>query len=106
EDQSVEEFLSSSIEAAQKSLLNDATRYSHRKTLDLFWERPTINEAVATEAIAERVAAAFLGVRIECARCHKHPFDRWTQTDYAAFVNLFANVTFGSSTEVNRAILV
>lgn len=104
EDQSVEEFLSSSMEAAQKSLLNDATRYSHRKTLDLFWERPTINEAVATEAIAERVAAAFLGIRIECARCHKHPFDRWTQNDHRSFVNIFSQVRYGLAPELRVAL--
>ena len=35
-----------------------------------------------SSSMAERTAAAFLGVRIECAQCHKHPFDRWTQADY------------------------
>ena len=49
------------------------------------------------EPLAERVATAFLGVRIECAQCHKHPFDRWTQADYRAFANIFADVQFGLS---------
>ena len=49
------------------------------------------------EPLAERVAAAFLGVRIECAQCHKHPFDRWTQADYRAFANIVADVQFGLS---------
>ena len=40
----------------------------------------------------EKTAAAFLGVRLECAQCHKHPFDRWTQADYRAFANLFASI--------------
>jgi Protein of unknown function (DUF1553)/Protein of unknown function (DUF1549) len=43
------------------------------------------------------VAAAFLGVRLECAQCHKHPTDRWTQDDYWAFANLFAQVSVGGS---------
>jgi hypothetical protein len=30
-------------------------------------------------------AHAFLGVRIECAQCHKHPFDQWTKDDYVQF---------------------
>jgi hypothetical protein len=38
----------------------------------------------------ENIGQAFLGVRMSCARCHKHPFDRWTTDDYwnfAAFTN-------------------
>lgn len=33
----------------------------------------------------ETVGQAFLGVRMSCARCHKHPFDRWTTDDYWNF---------------------
>jgi len=29
---------------------------------------------------------------LECAQCHKHPTDRWTQADYRSFANLFAQV--------------
>jgi hypothetical protein len=39
---------------------------------------------------AENVSQVFLGVRIGCARCHNHPFDRWTQHDYYSFVAFFA----------------
>src|SRR5437764_3901468 len=34
---------------------------------------------------AEATAQGFLGVRMQCARCHKHPFDRWTTDDYWNF---------------------
>lgn len=34
---------------------------------------------------AETTGQAFLGVRLGCARCHKHPFDRWTTDDYWGF---------------------
>jgi len=34
---------------------------------------------------AETTGQAFLGVRLQCARCHKHPFDRWTTDDYWNF---------------------
>ena len=32
---------------------------------------------------------AFLGVRLECAQCHKHPFDQWTQDDFNQFTAFF-----------------
>lgn len=41
---------------------------------------------------AEGVAQLFLGVRIECAQCHDHPFDRWTQQDYNSMVNFFVQL--------------
>ena len=34
----------------------------------------------------------FTGIRLQCAECHNHPFDRWTQDDYYGFVSFFAGV--------------
>ncbi len=68
--------------------------YADKKTLDLFWRR---QQAVPIEQWGEKVAAAFLGVRLECAQCHKHPTDRWTQDDYWGFANVFAPVVFGKN---------
>jgi hypothetical protein len=41
---------------------------------------------------AETAAQVFLGVRLMCARCHKHPFDRWTTDDYWDFSAVFAKI--------------
>ena len=41
---------------------------------------------------AEAVGQVFLGVRIQCARCHNHPFDAWTQDDYYGLAAAFGNV--------------
>ncbi|HVJ79806.1 MAG TPA: DUF1549 domain-containing protein [Planctomycetia bacterium] len=41
---------------------------------------------------AESVGQVFLGYRIQCARCHNHPFDQWTQDDYYGFAACFASV--------------
>jgi len=41
---------------------------------------------------AETTGQAFLGVRMQCARCHKHPFDRWTTDDYWDFSALHGKV--------------
>jgi len=41
---------------------------------------------------AENVAQVFMGMRIQCAQCHNHPFDRWTMDDYYGFANFFAQI--------------
>jgi hypothetical protein len=35
-------------------------------------------------------AYAFLGIRIQCAQCHKHPFDQWSKDDFEQFTGFFA----------------
>lgn len=45
-----------------------------------------------TLKIAENTAQVFMGMRIQCAQCHNHPFDRWTQDDYYQFAAFFAGV--------------
>lgn len=45
-------------------------------------------------ARASTLSQVFLGVRIECARCHHHPFDRWGQADYAGMQAFFVQPTF------------
>jgi hypothetical protein len=43
---------------------------------------------------AESVAQVFLGLRVGCAKCHNHPFDRWTQDDYHQFAALFNRIEY------------
>src|SRR5262249_25009221 len=38
-------------------------------------------------------AYSFMGIRIQCAQCHKHPFDQWSKSDFDAFKNFFGRVT-------------
>ncbi len=40
-------------------------------------------------APAINISRSFLGVRLECAQCHDHPFDRWTQEDYQRMSRFF-----------------
>ncbi len=42
-------------------------------------------------ALAARTARAFLGVRIDCAQCHHHPFTGWTQRDFEGLAAFFAH---------------
>ena len=43
---------------------------------------------------AEAVAQVFMGTRLQCAKCHDHPFERWTQDDYHDFAALFASIQY------------
>ncbi len=43
---------------------------------------------------AEEAAQLFLGVRLQCARCHNHPGERWTQEDYHRLAAFFARVKY------------
>jgi hypothetical protein len=87
-------------EAIQKG--HDTSLYANRKTLDLFWRRQNAN--IPTEIWAEKTAAAFLGVRLECAQCHKHPFDRWSQVEYRAYANVFSQVANNATPETKKLI--
>ncbi len=43
---------------------------------------------------SEAAAQLFLGARLQCAKCHNHPFDRWTQDDYYSWASVFARVDY------------
>ncbi len=66
----------------------DLELYARRKTLDLFWQRRGSDGVKGTM----QVAHAFLGLRMECAQCHRHPHDNWQQEDLLDFANLFMRV--------------
>jgi hypothetical protein len=44
------------------------------------------------EKIAEATSQTFLGVRLNCAKCHNHPFEKWQQKDYFSLAAFFARV--------------
>ena len=43
---------------------------------------------------AETTARLFLGTRLACAKCHNHPFERWTQDDYYSWAAVFARIDY------------
>ncbi len=56
---------------------------------------PETNYWVVTadpKVLAEDCAQAFLGLRVQCAQCHNHPFERWTMDDYYGFAAFFGRV--------------
>jgi hypothetical protein len=49
--------------------------------------------------LAADFSQVFLGVQIQCAECHNHPFDRWTMDDYYGFVSFFTGVQWKAGVE-------
>ncbi len=45
-----------------------------------------------TSAFVDDSAQVFLGMRLQCAKCHHHPFEKWSQHDYYGFAAFFARV--------------
>ncbi len=63
--------------------------FSRRPTMPHYWTR---NSIAKPKAKALAFAHSFLGVQLQCAECHKHPFDRWTQQDFTEFTRFFEDV--------------
>jgi hypothetical protein len=42
--------------------------------------------------LSEKTSVTFLGISTNCAKCHNHPMEKWTNNDYFAYANLFARV--------------
>lgn len=66
--------------------------FSKEEWMHFFWTRGRF-----TPPQTLRFSYAFLGVRLECAECHKHPFDQWTQADYQDFQIFFREVNYQQS---------
>ncbi len=75
--------------------------FAARPNMPYFWTRTNVRKP---EEKALAFAHTFLGVRIECAQCHKHPFDQWTQTDFKQFQAFFEPVNYGDSRPGSEAI--
>ncbi|MDG1807828.1 MAG: DUF1549 domain-containing protein [Pirellulaceae bacterium] len=59
-----------------------------------------------TLKVSENVAQVFLGMRLQCAQCHNHPFDRWTMDDYYGFASFFAQIGRKASGKDPRETMV
>ena len=63
----------------------------HHGATVMFRDRPE------TDEIASSVSQLFLGVRLECAKCHHHPFEVWSQDDFYGFASFFSRVGFSGT---------
>lgn len=66
--------------------------FTDRRTMPHFWSRRTVSKPTDK---ALSVAHAFLGIRLQCAECHKHPWDQWTKDDFRQFSRFFEPVQYG-----------
>ncbi|MFG0332179.1 MAG: DUF1549 domain-containing protein [Maioricimonas sp. JB049] len=93
-------------ERQSRMLRDDATEsYADDQGLTYFWGRQNFR---STEDRAIGFAYTFMGTRIQCAQCHKHPFDVWTQQDFQQFEQFFTRINFarnGSDRDEYRVIL-
>jgi hypothetical protein len=67
------------------------------------WENPAIGYSMRDRGMpldhAAITARVFLGTRVECAQCHDHPFDKWTQMQFfqnAAYTHAYDAIDFYS----------
>ncbi|MEX0819543.1 MAG: DUF1549 and DUF1553 domain-containing protein [Pirellulaceae bacterium] len=64
--------------------------YADLPAMEYYWSRRDFNNNMEARAIG--FAYSFMGLRIQCAQCHKHPFDVWSKDDFHQFKNFFARI--------------
>jgi hypothetical protein len=72
--------------------LQQPADFTTRPNMPYYWQRRNVQKP---EEKSLAFAHTFLGVRIECAECHKHPFDQWTKTDFEQFKAFFTALASG-----------
>lgn len=75
---------------------DDPADFSERETMPHYWSRR--NPSTPKDK-ALSFSYAFLGTRLQCAECHKHPFDQWTKQDFDQFTAFFKDVTYNTRNE-------
>ncbi|MFT5122253.1 MAG: hypothetical protein ACI9TH_002507 [Kiritimatiellia bacterium] len=82
-DRPLNEFVAEMVSASGSNLANGpANLYTMLVHKPNFEPKP----------FAADFSQLFLGIQIQCAECHNHPFDRWTQDDYYSFVSFFTGM--------------
>ena len=91
QDKPYDRMVREMLEARGSSYENPAANF-YRVTRD---PKPTM----------EKTTQVFLGVRMVCAQCHDHPFERWTQNQYYEMSAFFSAVGLRPGYEVGEEIL-
>lgn len=96
-EQSYEDY---ALQMSTYTLKKDPADFTARETMPHFWFRGNLTTA-DDKALA--FAYTFMGVRLDCAQCHKHPFDRWSQQDFKQFAAIFDRVRWGVSPDCKES---
>lgn len=96
--QSFDDYLKESVSYLRK---DEQADYSQHPMMPHFWSRQTFRKP---EDRVLGFSYAFLGIRIQCAQCHKHPFDQWTQQDYQEFQKFFTRVNYGFDRDTKETV--
>lgn len=86
EDESYLQYCESMTQACRPG---NESQFAERSGMPLYWARRNFQKP---EERAIGFAYSFLGIRIECAQCHKHPFDQWSKDDFDQFAMLFKSI--------------
>lgn len=74
----------------------DPASFADHDSLPHYWSKRNARNA---EEKALGFAYTFLGVRLQCAQCHKHPFDQWSKQDFEHFTAFFNGIQYGFRNE-------
>ena len=85
-DQLVKEILTTSLESA-RNRRNQNERLGETSPLAFYQAKQ-----IAPENLAAGTSRIFLGIRIECAQCHDHPFDSWNREQFWSFAAFFGGI--------------
>jgi hypothetical protein len=91
EGRKIDDILAELIPASGGTFQNPSTIYYQTET--------------TPQLLAENIAQAFMGTRIQCAQCHNHPFDRWTMDDYYGFANFFCQVGYKEAKDPREVLI-
>lgn len=88
-----QDYMSYAKEMSSYHKEKNPSDFTERPNMPHYWMRRNMRKP---EEKALNFAYAFLGVRLECAQCHKHPFDQWTQQDFNSFQAFFTPIYAGT----------
>ncbi len=86
-DQMVRELLTTQIEQQANNRLFDINSYGQPTAIAYYFAKEAKPENLASSS-----ARVFLGIRLECAQCHNHPFATWTRDQFWGLASFFAGI--------------